>query len=482
MPEFIISDKKRRRDLDRRAFLKLAVGSTPIIAGCASNPGQESTTETPTDIHTATTTVTGSPIDSASPTETEEPTPTPRENPNTIFVATEGDDDTAGTELEPLASIQKALDRAQPGETIRVCSGEYRDVFTTKRPGDPDNPITITGPPDAVIRPPADLPESRIFAITHSHVHLDGMTFDGLANPAKPEEPESYANNVIDAFPPQWQDDHPDYLTDIKIKPDAIGNARRHILGTVRTNNLEIGEFRIIGPAGTENLYGESVDHPSGGIVAKNHIGEMMQIGVKQNVFDEGEGEWYGWDSPDESHDIHIHHIDNSTGHAHTELVEVGTSVYDAVIEYCTDAGQSGKYFISQDHANWTETAMGLRGGRCTLRWCVIENGYGSGVQIGTPTGLDRNLDKYNHIPDDRFPGTNNSVYGNRIMDNAGLAIAFPYVLYEGDEIEAGPDAQKTICGNEYNGDTQADPDKPCPKAIPETDSIGHLGGDSPWG
>jgi hypothetical protein len=49
------------------------------------------------------------------------------------------------------------------------------------------------------------------------------MTFDCLAKPENPEEPESYARNVIDTFPPQWQDDHPDYLTNIKIKPDAIG-------------------------------------------------------------------------------------------------------------------------------------------------------------------------------------------------------------------------------------------------------------------
>ena len=469
--------------MNRRRFLKLATGSTPFIAGCSSQNNQPTATVLSSPTETATATSARSPSQTEPRTDTQESSPSPSKPAETHFVDPAGDDGNPGTESQPLASIQRAINRAQPGETIQVASGEYREFLITKRPGGPGNPITITGPADAIIRPPKDTLESRIFAIVHSHIHLKGMTFDGLADPDNPENPASYTNNVIDTIIPTWEDDFPDYLTDIKIKPDAIGNARRHVLGTVRTNNVEIGEFWIIGPAGAENLYGESKDHPSGGIVPKNHIGEMIQIGVKHNVFDEGEGDWYTehWDTPDESHDIHIHHIDNSEGHPHTELVELGTSIYDATIEYCTDGGRAGMYFLSQDHENWTETSMGLRGGRCILRWCVIEDGYGSGVQIGTPPGLDRNLDKYSHIPDSRFPGTNNAVYGNRIVDNAGLALAFPYELYNGEELDQGPSAQKVICGNEYNGESQGEPGKSCDSDVSKGEGIGHLGGDSPW-
>lgn len=237
----------------------------------------------------------------------------------------------------------------------------------------------------------------------------------------------------------------------------------------------------MIGPAGAEYLYDENAtDHPSGGIVSRSHIGEVVQIGAKHNVFDDGEGEWYAWDTPDESHDIHVHHIDNSAGHPHTELVELGTSVYDATIEYCTDAGGAGMYFLSADHENWTETSMALRGGRCTLRWCTIENGYGAGVHIGQG-GLDRNIERYRHIPESRFPGTNNAVYGNRITDNAVLAIAFPGEAGGSDQVSMGPTDQAVICGNEYNGGTQADPDAHCPEEVPQGDGMGHTGGDSPW-
>lgn len=65
---------------------------------------------------------------------------------------------------------------------------------------------------------------------------------------------------------------------------------------------------------------------------------------------------------------------------------------------------------------------MVLRGGRCTLRRCVIEDGSVAGVQIGR-SGLDRDLDRSRDLPEDRFSGTNNPAYGNRINDNADLAV-----------------------------------------------------------
>ncbi len=45
----------------------------------------------------------------------------------TLYVATDGDDANSGTEAAPLASIQRAVDRADPGTTILVRGGTYRE-------------------------------------------------------------------------------------------------------------------------------------------------------------------------------------------------------------------------------------------------------------------------------------------------------------------------------------------------------------------
>lgn len=186
--------------MDRRSFLAVGAAGLGLFPGCSSQG--DTTTDPPTRTETGGRTGTSAAWQTDTRTETEEPAQTRDENEDAIFVGPAGSDEYDGSEETPLASIQTAIDRARPGETIRVLPGEYREFFITKRSGESGQPITITGPETAVVRPPEDLREGRIFAIGHSHVHLRGMTFDGLAHPRRSGDPAAYANNVIDAFPP----------------------------------------------------------------------------------------------------------------------------------------------------------------------------------------------------------------------------------------------------------------------------------------
>ena len=67
-------------------------------------------------------------------------TPAPAREPRTWRVGLSGDADTV--------SLAGALDLAQPGDTIRLSPGDYREPVAVRRP------ITIDGPRDAIIRPP----------------------------------------------------------------------------------------------------------------------------------------------------------------------------------------------------------------------------------------------------------------------------------------------------------------------------------------
>lgn len=420
-------------DVNRRKFLALSTSGIGAIAGC-------NTLET-----------------GSVPTSTRTRTESVETDADTIFIGPDGSNTNDGSKNAPLESIQNGIDRAKPGETVYVLPGRYREQLHSSRPGQPNEPITLTGPREAVLRPPHDKLGNGIIKIVHDHFHLTGLTFNGLADPVNPKDPSSYANSLINCRP------FPDrkFIRDIKLKPHAVGNARSGFISSIRTVNLEVGEFEVVGPAGVKYLYSDEW----------GHVGEVVSLGVSHDNLND---DWYQWDDPDQSHDVHVHHILNRGGYPHTELVEAHQGMYDVTIEYCTDLGGSGKYKINPNKPPSSEAAMSLRGAQCTLRWCIIRNGLGAGVHVGSSE--IQNMDEFRELPEDRFPGTNNSVYGNRLLDLKGLAVAFQSEILD-TGFDNGPDVQNVICGNEYNGRTMAEPGNACPDCVPESETIGHTGG-----
>jgi hypothetical protein len=460
--------------LNRRGVLQSGGLLTVIgLAGCTGD-GSEDVSENESDTETESDTTDDSPTGNDSNGEKTDGE-TPREHPNTIYVGPDGSKTNPGTRAEPIASIQQALDQAQPGETVSVKTGEYVETFRTRRSGTPEDPIIITGPRDAILRPPKDELDGRMFDINHNHIHLKGMTFDGLADPNQPTDPGQYVDSIIECRPVNWAEYTAEYLTDVKVMPRALGNCRRVMIQHIRTNQFEAGSFRVIGPAGVQTLYGD----------VPEHIGEVVYLGTApDNINDE----WYQWDGPDNSHDIHIHHIDNSAGHPHAELVDVKAGCYNVLIEYCTDGGGAGRYVL-EGNSTTSETAFHIGGRQSTLRWCVVENSNGQVVEVASwgvahPEAFER--EKGLQYPTELFDhGRANSIYGNRFKDSAGLAIRYPIIYPEDGEPHIaegyGPDEQAHVCGNDVTGPTHGTPEAACPSDIPKGDGIGHTGGQSPW-
>lgn len=427
----------------RRTFLTLGVAGAGVLSGCSATSETEpqSGSETPTRNPRATT--------SATKTQTT----TPRENPHTIFVAPDGDDANPGTLENPIQSIQRGLIQAQPGDTVQVQPGRYRPegYVRTVRNGTATNPITITGPPEAVCN------NNEPFIINHSHVHLTGLTFDGLLEPNEPNDPGSYGWGLLEVNGAlhgsikngEYGSDsveEGEYLRDVVVKPHAVGNCTRDFIKINWSRNVEIGEFRVIGPAGIDYLKGETDGHNS----------EIIYLGNPPDR------EW----PPDLTRNVHIHHINNSAGYPHTELVDCKTGTSNVTIEYCTDAGGSAEALTDDG----TESALHIGGTDVTVRWNVLSGGAQAGIEIDSDIAATED-------PPDSYAdgGTNNAIYGNRLVDNRGKALRFAYPDSQGWE------AQRVICGNEYNGQTHGDPDRVCPSELPKGDGIGHTGGESPW-
>ena len=55
-----------------------------------------------------------------------------------LHVAKHGDDSNAGSMAKPLLTIQRAADLAQPGDTITVHAGVYREEVSPPRGGTSD--------------------------------------------------------------------------------------------------------------------------------------------------------------------------------------------------------------------------------------------------------------------------------------------------------------------------------------------------------
>jgi hypothetical protein len=415
--------------MNRRRYLRLGAASASVLAGCTNQ--------------------------SATPSGTEGAA-----TQNTVYVAPDGDDEDSGTEEAPLATIQAAMRMAKPGWTVSVSPGHYFENVRTVRAGAPGDPITVTGPAEAVLHGKKDGSFAAGFIARHSHVHLTGLTLDGTLNPEKPEEPRSYAN--LNYFTPYQRED---YLQNLVVKPHAVGNVRRAAVKFAKVNDVEVGEFEVIGPAGIDYLHGDE----------EGHNGEIVYIGSAPNNMGGSEGGIPG--TIDESQDYHVHHIDNSEGHEHAELVDVKAGASDVLIEYCTDGGGAGAYLL-EGHDETSETAIHLGGRNCTLRWSVIENSHGQAVEVGSwgaahPERFEENTGI--PFPEQGFEsGQENSIYGNRLLDNGGLAIQYPLVYPDDGEPKIaepyGPDDQAAICGNDVSGRTHGTPTGSCTAEIPDGD------------
>jgi|GEM_PF-1591904 len=362
--------------------------------------------------------------------------PTPGSATTTVHhISPTGSDANLGRKHDPLATITEGLRRAQPGDTIYVQPGEYREAVRTIRSGEPGKPITVTGPKTAVLRPPSF---TNLLRISHSHVHLTGLTLNGLIDPDTPDDPESYGPTLLLSTPLPSTDK---YVTDVKLMPKAIGNCIQNMIKVTRSAHVEIGAFEIIGVGGADFTVGEAADHN----------GEVVYVGTTEGV---SEQEWYTWETKDETNNVHVHHIDNSAGHPHGDFVAFEPETHDCLLEYCTDrnAGHA-------TDGSWNPAVV-LAGYDSTVRYCDI-------AATSWPILFDG-------VRTEDQP-RNNNVYFNRLHDYEAQAVGFQSAE------KSNPGRQGVICGNDVDGPTAANASQQCPADIPSGNGIGHLGGDSPW-
>src|SRR3989338_6783492 len=109
------------------------------------------------------------------------------------YISPSGNDANTGTSADnPFLSIQKALDLAQPGDTVNLAPGIYHQDIVTRRNGAATTPITLTGTVYAVVKGAGN---ARIFEVNHDYIPLQQFTIDGLFG--NTNSPSGYRDKLL---------------------------------------------------------------------------------------------------------------------------------------------------------------------------------------------------------------------------------------------------------------------------------------------
>ncbi|HEV7454929.1 MAG TPA: right-handed parallel beta-helix repeat-containing protein [Candidatus Saccharimonadales bacterium] len=287
----------------------------------------------------------------------------------TYYVSTRGDDSQTGKDTnKPLHSIQKALGRAQPGDTVLLADGDYHESITTVRSGFKGAPIILKGSRQAVLHGS----NSHIVDIHHSYITLSGFHINGQVGPGA--EKKDFRDKLVYAIGQSPGKGVEHLKIDNMLIENAGGEcvrlryfARHNEVSNSTIRNCGIYDFRLHDPG-------------------KN--GEGIYIGTAPEQRKDGKNP----DArPDQSRDNYIHN--NTIETNGNECVDIKEAATNNLVEYNTCTKQSDPESGGFD----------ARGNNNTFRYNQVFDTVGAAVRLGGDTAAD---------------GINNNVYGNTFHQN----------------------------------------------------------------
>ncbi|HAV10578.1 MAG TPA: hypothetical protein DCX22_03050 [Dehalococcoidia bacterium] len=287
-----------------------------------------------------------------------------------------GDDKNSGSKTSPFLTIQKAIDRAQPGTMIMLEKGNYLQNVITKRNGTPSNPIIIKGTASAVLKGGGG---AHIFEINHSYITLDGFTIDGLFG--NPDKAIGYRDKLIYAIGKEAKCG----VTDLRILNMILKNSGEEAVRLrYFAHDNEIAWNTITNCGVYDFKFGGGADN-----------GEGIYIGTAPNQLNDGRNSTNDLDQSDNNW---IHH--NTIDTQGAECVDIKEGSSGNIVEYNTCSGQQ----------NPNTAGLQSRGTFNVFRNNTIFGNAGAGIRLGSDMATE---------------GINNDVYENDIHDNNSGGIKF---------------------------------------------------------
>ncbi|MGH8886135.1 MAG: hypothetical protein ACRDYX_13340 [Egibacteraceae bacterium] len=312
----------------------------------------------------------------------------------TWFVAPNLSPSGSGVDTGSPATIQAALDRAQPGDVIQLQPGVYKHTkaLQTKRDGEASRPITIKGPEtglDVSQRNKAVVVGGgHVFNIDHSHYVLDGFTINGQPHLPFTEIPTAPRELLA------YKDSNQPRVADSRLV--YVGNKARDVTGTVITNMFLTGaggECVRMRNFTTNSKVTNSLIYRCG-FVAKS----------KDYRYHNGEGVYIGTSAA--STDQPYHKNDGSNNNlVQNNVIQTFASECVNIKEHASgnvvDSNQC-LYGLGPEAAN--EALLEVRGRNNQITNNTIKHSWGYGIKLwsDTPSSGGANIVAGNHLSDIR--------------------------------------------------------------------------------
>lgn len=308
--------------------------------------------------------------------------------------------------VKPGESVQAAIEKAMPGDTVRISDGEYSEDLETVRDGEIDKRIVITGTHKAVVRGTGK--ENRLFKVAHDYITVNGFELNGMLNDGKKEsdyiDKGLYAHgNRKTRVIKQWGDEFRSALDGL-----IVSNMRIIAFGG------ECSRMRYF--VTNAEYFGNHVencgvyDFEFGQMKAVN--GESLYIGTSSNQIEDGKNPT---DEIDRSKFIHVHH-NVLLSHGNELDCKEGTEY--VVIDYNSCSTQK----------DVNSACLDSRTDNIFFRYNDVYGNDGAAVRIG------------GHTVDGKTWGQHNEVYGNNFHDNKKGAL----------RVQTGP--HENLCENKCSG------------------------------
>lgn len=308
------------------------------------------------------------------------------------YVSPNGNDDNDGLSTDaPFETILRAIVHAQAGDAIHLAPGEYRETLMTLRDGTPDAPITIIGPPQAVIRGSAL--DNVLVRINNDYHSLYGFTVDGLYGDG--DKLRGYKDKLLYA---------------IKHEPHNGIKGLRLLNMNFNNSGGECVRLRYF-VEDSEIAYSRFTNCGIWDFVFDEggKVGEAIYIGTSSKQWGDGKN---ATDGPDETRNNWIHH--NFMDTRGNECVEAKEGATANIIEYNECTGQQ-----DPDSAG-----IASRGSGNIIRHNKIYGNVGAGIRVG------------GHTVDGVEYGQDNEIYGNELFAN------------QAGSLKIVVSNQRRICGN----------------------------------